>query len=184
MKIRRFGVSSCLLAILGVVLAAADTNGDEMDFVLEWAPLGTFNTGTATGTATIDTDVLQGTSFFDELIVNTGFTDIEVVVSGTTGDGTFSSGNGELTTLIWQTVGPVDFTTELVGQANLTDFNLGQIVPGSAPIGVGPFTFATSGGEQFLLTSFAPAAAIPEPSSMAALAIGGLAVATRRKRRR
>ena len=183
MKIRRFGTSSCLIAMLGMFLSAADTRGDEMDFVLEWAPIGTFNTGTATGTATLDTDVLQGASFFDEMIVNTGFTDIEVVVSGTTGDGTFSNGNGELTTLIWQTAGPVDFTMDLVGQANLLDFNLGQIVPGSAPFGVGPFTFATSGGEQFVLTSFAPSV-VPEPSSLAALAIGGMVVAIRRKRRR
>lgn len=156
-------VIGCLLAAMAS-FAATNAVADEMQFNLEWAPLGTFNTGSMSGTAVIDTDVLQGVgSFFDEPIANTGFTSIEVNVQGTgAGDGFYSSANGDITTLIWQVGGPVDFSSELIGQANLNDFNLGQFPPGNAPFGVAPFTTQTSGGADFLLTSFI---VVPEPAS-------------------
>ena len=175
-----FGLFCCVL----VAFAANSVCGDEMDFTLEWAPLGTFNNGSAVGTATIDTDVLQGLgNFFDEPIENTGFIDIELVVTGTGGgDGTFSSDNGDITTLIWTTGGPIDFTSELVGQPNLFDFNVGQFPPGNAPFGIAPFTFSTSSGDLFVLTSFAPAAVIPEPTSAAICSIFGATLVLRRRR--
>lgn len=178
-------IVSGLLAIQLLFVGAA--SADEMDFALEWSPTATLGTGSITGTATIDTDILGGLgSFFNEPIANTGFSNIELVVSGTAGgDGTFSSANGDIDSLIWGTAGPIDFTTELVGQPNLLDFNVGFPAPNpNAPTGFGPFVVITSSGETFTLTSFRPVAGVvPEPTSAAVCAIVGSVALLRRRRK-
>lgn len=132
--------------------------------------------GSGSGTITID-DSVAGSSpnFFFTAPATAGWTDMSLTFTGTTGgtsDGTFTL--ADLTGVMFNAGGAtVDYSSDLVPQ--FTDINL----DGGEFFGVASFTFDTSSGDTFQITSMT---VVPEPSMFAYLLMFAGLVATRRRR--
>ncbi|ADI30436.1 autotransporter outer membrane beta-barrel domain-containing protein [Methylotenera versatilis] len=122
--------AATVLACLGMQSAMADT------FNFQFTGNGATATGSFT-TSDTTTGTLAGS--FSASFAN--LSALNVVVAGASaGNGTFSLAN--FNNIYFQSNGALNFTTNLVGQAHLTDFNLfGTGAP--APVGVTYFTLRT-----------------------------------------
>lgn len=188
---------------LGAVIAACSTaaTAELLIYDLEWSGLNFQNEATATGQVTIDTDLVPNPGFFGGEWEGSAFSDFSITVIGSeSGDGTFSTQNGDFESVIWNvdeedeplgTEG-LDLYTELMGQASFQDFNVfnNQFLPaqgGAIPNGVDPFTlvvgefdFTTNGGDGQLIELISMRPAVPAPSSLALLGFAALATSRRR----
>jgi hypothetical protein len=198
---RQFLIAT-LMGVGLLVVAAGQAKADSV-FDLAWSGAALGNTATATGTITLNlADIANpGTTFQSD----TPFaTDFNITVAGaSSGDGTFNFAdfNGPFATgggFYIITGGTLDFTSQLVGQStpigpwgsthdgSTGDFNIfSNSNDPSAPLGTFFFTLTTNGGngDEMYLTSFAPASAVPEPSSVIplSLALLGLAFVVRKR---
>lgn len=138
----------------------------------------TFTSGTAataTGSITLDPALLTGASTFPD----TGYTSQDAspfvsafsltVTGALSGNGTFTLldfAAGDFGGFLFQQTGPIDFFSELVGQAGFGDFNIFSSPGAGAPLGLVSFIAELDEGntsESITLSSFAPSAvAVPE----------------------
>jgi hypothetical protein len=198
--LKRF-FTAALMGVVFLVVAAGQANADAV-FDLAWSGGALGNGASAIGTITLNLadinnpgETVQGSTPF--------VTDFSITVTGAgSGNGTFGFGdfNGSATEggFYLITGGTLDFTSQLVGQStpggpwgsthggNTGDFNI--FTNGNdpnAPLGTFFFQLTTADGQgdSMDLTSFAPASAVPEPSSVILLSIAllGLAFVARRR---
>jgi hypothetical protein len=168
-------------------------------FDLSWSGASFANSATATGTITFDTSLVN-TSGYTSLTGDVGpatpwVTAFSMTISNAStpaGDGTFglSDFNSVPGDIFMSLGGPVDFSTNLVGQANFQDFNvLTNRSNPDAPEGIINFTIQDASIDQLVLTSFAPevtgptggsSAPLPSALPLGLLCLGTLAIAIRR----
>jgi hypothetical protein len=159
---------------------ASATNIKTFDF--NWTGSGA---ATGQGTITFDLDASYGTSSLAGAQLD--FT----VSNAIQGNGSFSK--ADFAGLVFVTSGFIDYSQNLVGQANFVDFNV--ISVGAAPSGTDIQTVGTNGGagDTLVLTNLKVAAGtggggggggspVPEPASWALLGIGAAAMRHRRRR--
>ena len=159
-----------LSVIIAVSLAAVSAaNAALTTFDLAWSGVG--NGATATGSITFDTSLVNNPGYNDTSST-WAVTSLDVEISGTAGsagDGIFSLG-GDIFDAILFALAPVDFGSELVGQAGFIDFNVfGSSISGSA---ANVFKVLAT-DEDLKLTSFK--ASVPDHGSTLALFGLGLA---------
>ena len=185
-----------------LVVAAGQANADAV-FDLAWSGAALGNGASATGTITMNLADINnpGTTNQD---VTPFVTNFSITVTGaSSGDGTFGfsdfNGAGPLDEggFYMRTGGTLNFNGQLVGQStpggpwgsthdgSTGDFNIfNNGNDDNAPFGTDYFqlTTADGNGDSMYLTSFAPASAVPEPSSVIPLSIAllGLAFVVRR----
>lgn len=192
-------------ALICIGLAAAgQANADVFDVAWSGAALG--NDASATGTISLNLADVSNPGQTDQGV--TPFvTNFSITVMGAgSGDGTFGFSDyngmlGEVTDggfYIMTGGSTLNFNTQLVGQStaggpwgsthdgNTGDFNIfSNSNDPNAPTGTSYFEITTAGGlgDAMYLTSFAPASAVPEPSSAVPLSIAllGLAFVVRKR---
>jgi hypothetical protein len=200
---KHFFVAAAMGAAL-LIVAAGPGKADTV-FDLAWSGAALGNTATATGTITMNLADINNPGQTDQNV--TPFvTNFSITVAGANlGDGTFnfsdfngadSLSDGGFYIITGSTL---DFTSQLVGQSTSSgpwgsshtngttgDFNIfNNGNDDNAPTGTFYFTLTTEGGngDSMYLTSFAPASAVPEPSSVIPLsaALLGLAFVVRKR---
>ena len=191
---------------LSAALLTTAASAELITYDLEWSGLNFQNEASATGQVTIDTELVPNPGFYGGEWAGSAFSNFSItVVDAQSGNGTFSTANGDFAEVIWN-VGegggkpfggnPIDLHTELMGQPGFDDFNVFSsfdfIGPGGnpdAPNGWAPFVLLTGGGFDLVnggsaggdlieLVSMRP---VPSPSAIALLGFGAVA-ATRRRR--
>ena len=173
MKAHRSSTSQT--GIIAIFATAAITTSiaqaDIITYDIVWEPV---HSGAAFGSLTIDTVLVAGASSTSPF--GGAFTDFSITISGTSaGDGTYTSDAGDVTQLLWVTLGPLDFNSELISQGALHEFGL--IGDGFIPAGTNAFR-VLNGGEEFVVVSMTP---IPAPNALALLGLGTLVAARRRR---
>ena len=188
MKLSHFIQKSLLLPALLVAGLAAITPSLSAAYVnatATWSGSSYGNTASASATFKLDTDYLSSNEF--SMLMPDGvqwITDIDMTVLGSaSGNGNFTS--ADFDQAYFNHFGTVDFSQDLVGQANFVDFNLFSM--SGAPTGVEPNLMVTRGfeegisGESLVLTSLTTSA-VPEPSALALLGLGTVGFIARRRR--
>jgi hypothetical protein len=183
-------------ALAGPVFAAQQT------FDLAWSGATFGNAASATGEITFDPTAIGagGQYFFPSTVI----TNASVTITGASaGNGTFDTSDLDFAVIFLPSA--LDFSKQLVGQSLTNgstwgtstgvggdgaggDFNLfaNRDTGSGAPYGTWYFqlTSAEGGGDSMLLTSMAPAAAVPEAQNAAMLLAGlGLVGAAVRRRK-
>lgn len=174
-RIAPLGIAAIITAS---TIATTAAQADIITYDILWSgeQIGT----TAVGSITIDTVLApnNGSTYNAFSFPDSVFSDFSVTISGTGGgDGTFTSAAGQFVILFLETSGFVDYTSELVAQGTVADFNFFG-GGGSAPSGFGPNIFTASSGQSFHLASITP---VPAPGALALLGLGGLVGARRRR---
>jgi hypothetical protein len=187
----------------GLLVAAAGQGKADTVFDLAWSGAALGNTASATGTITLNLADVTNPGETDQSL-SSFVTDFSITVTGAgAGDGTFGfsdyKGSGTLGGFYLITGGDgLNFASQLVGQStpggtwgsthvgSTGDFNI--FINGNddnAPEGTDFFQLTTEGGsgDTMDLTSFAPASAVPEPSSVIPLSMAllGLAFVVRKR---
>jgi hypothetical protein len=161
------------------------TAGPIQTFDLTWSGAQFGNNATATGQITLDLGQVNnpGSTFQSGNPFVQAFT---ITVSGASaGNGTFTfnqfNGSPTLGGFLMNIAAPgVNFSQNLVGQASFLDFNIfPDGISNLPPRGTSPFVITTNidnggGGSSLVLTSFVPAAAVPEPTTLALFGLGTL----------
>lgn len=170
MKNQRGRIASIGMA---AIIATSAAQADIITYDILWVG---DTIGTAVGSVTIDT-VLAPVGPPNTYGFGGAFTDFSVTIAGTlSGDGTYTSDAGDITSMIWGVTGPLDFNSELISQGTIPDFNF----LGGPVTGIGSNTFAVIGSfEIFRVFSVTPP--VPAPSALALLGLGGLVGARRRR---
>lgn len=195
----------CMRALALAVVAGGSAGlapaAHALTFDLAWsgAPYG--NGATATGLITVgDTLPLIGTGFGAAGLISvpsSQVTALSITIAGAKfGNGTF--GAGQIGAITFETPAPLDLSRQLVGQdlgnghryAELGstglsgDFNLFGDPSTGAPIGTNWFTFTTAAqqGDSLMLVSMMPEV-VPEPTSLALLALSLLGVGIMQRKR-
>lgn len=185
--------SKFILALAaGIIGLAASANAAFVNYYATWSGGSFGNSSSAYASFKLDTDYL---STNNNVFNYTGgipswISDIDLTVTGaSTGNGNFTS--PDFYGAVYLIDGPVDFSQDLVGQVNFSDFNLfgsyyyfsAEGSPFSdAPNGFEPKVLSVSlpgggFGENMQLTSLS-ISAVPEPSShLALLALGSARLA-------
>jgi len=164
------------LAACGLLLVPLGASANIISFDLSYT--GVNNSASGIGFISFDDTVLPNTagSWGNVSPATLGITDFSITISGaSSGNGTFGLADfaADPDGWVWNLVGPLDLSlgSELVGQANLSDFNwcAGTQSCGNplAPGGVSPFTIATSGetGNALVLSSMV-VTAVPVPAAV------------------
>jgi hypothetical protein len=174
--LKQFRTLIPIAAIALVTAFAIPVHASQQTFDLIYAGING-SAATASGTITFDPSVVNA----DNGLVTADVTGFSITVTGaSSGNGTF--GLADYDDVFIDQSGPLDFTTQLVGQSNLDDFNFLTNSVGAAagaPAGSDPETIQTDNRTEDILTltSFLPAVtAAPEPSPMVAFAIGALGI--------
>ncbi len=184
-----------------LVMAALSTPvfAAQQTFDLSWSGASFGNGASATGEITFDPTLLGLGGQYS--FPNTVITDASITITGASaGNGTFDT--SDFSFMVFQLPSALDFSKQLVGQS-LTDGSTWGTSTGAGGNGVGgdfnffansvnspngtwyfTLTSADGVGDSMLLTSMAPAAAVPEAQNVAMLLAGfGLVgVAARRRK--
>jgi len=170
-------INSCM-TIAASILAASVAQADLIEYDILWEVVS--GSGTATGSVTIDSSLApnNGDGVFADPFGG-AFTNFSVTISGATGgNGTFTSIAGDIDFMLFDTSGFVDFSSELMSQGTVADFNFLSFNP-SSPSGNSTNLFYTAGNtDSFSVVSVTP---VPAPGAFALLGLTTLA-ATRRRR--
>jgi hypothetical protein len=120
--------------------------------------LGAMVTFDLTGSITIDDSVgvVSAGGFYIGGFAGSAFSDFTITIANAiSNNGTFTSASGAIDGVVWDTTGPLDFGSDLVGQSEFEDFNFFASAP-NGPAGVAPLLFltgGTTGGDGLVLTS-------------------------------
>jgi len=187
---RRLTISA---AIAASAMSGSIAVADFVTFDLVWEG-GSSSSASATGSVTIDTStsiIANGGGYAFGPLAGSPFMDFTMTVVGAAGgNGTFTQANGDFDFAFWISTGPLDLSTNLVGQAGLVDMNVGGSAPGT-PYALGPFTIEINrngvGGSDVLRLSSMTAntiTAVPlPPAAWAGLGLLGVMGVGRRLRR-
>lgn len=192
---RRLGLAAIVITVFGVLAGApARVNaGTLQTFDLEWSGASFGNGATAVGTITMDMSLVFNPGHTQQ---NSGqfVSAFSITITGaSTGNGTFGfndfNGASFSGGFLFDTEGgTLDFTNQLVGQptpsgiwgisrgnfllfSNHSDLNTPTGVDGTPLV----ITTSNGSGDSLMLTSFAPVASVPEPSSIVLASAGVLA---------
>jgi hypothetical protein len=196
-------VGKCLTAAVLSLGIASAASASIITFDIAWSGLAASNNATGTGFFTLDdTKIVKspnGGFSFNPTFPSTAITDLQVTIAGATlGNGTFKL--SDFSYLTFSSPSSLDFSKELIGQSlsngckygittgpcsvgSTGDFNLFTTKTG-VPTGTNYFRLTTqnAAGQNLFVTSIAPRAAVPEPTTVALLSLGLLGVvASRRK---
>ncbi len=196
MKVRLF--ASAMAAAMGL---ASASQAAIVTFNIKWSGDTFGNSAIATGFITVDTAVLPGGfGFAPRDLPDAAVLDLGVDVSGAFG-GNGHFGLADFSQVIFWSPTTLDLGAELIGQAVGKGCPYGTSVglcglaksgnfgfvradaSQDAPTAWEYFTMLTSGGDEMLVTSIAPASGVPEPATWA-LMIGGFGLAGAALRRR
>ncbi len=154
------------LMLLSGLLVAAGGATASVTYNATWSGGG----ATATGTIVFSNDSVLTSGTSCTTFASCNITSVAVTVSGA------GAGNGSFTTadfdsnpvLVFALLGPLNTSADLVGQANLQDFNLFNAAGSpTAPSGAGPFVLAANGGLSTSMTLISLVAASPAPTAQA-----------------
>ncbi len=151
--------------ILGGGLTASTAQAELITYDLQWSGLEFGNAASATGQVTLDTNLVPNPGFYLGQWAGSGFSNFSITVTGAlTGNGTFSTANGDFADVIWNIgqggpglggggdpVDPIDLHTELMGQLGFSDFNVFSNFDGGEPAGPGGDPTAPNGWAPFVL---------------------------------
>jgi len=213
MKITKQALKIAVTTTIFAGLTASIAQAELITYDLQWSGIQFENNATATGQVTLDTDLVPNPGFYNGEWANSGFSNFSItVVDAQSGNGTFSTANGDFSEVIWNVgendgpgpglgdpVDPIDLHTELMGQPGFSDFNVfsstfgGDLAgPGApdAPTGWAPFVLITGGIEN--ITNGGPGSdgdlielvsMRPVPAPSSIALLGLTALATTRRRR-
>jgi|GEM_PF-2886205 len=170
MKISNPGLK---MALTATIITATAAQAELITYDLEWSGINFENNATATGQVTLDTNLVPNPGFYSGEWAGSGFSNFSITITDAlTGNGTFSTANGDFSSVIWNVsndggpglggggdpVDPIDLNTELMGQLGFSDFNVFSTFGGEpagpggnpdAPNGWGPFVLLTGGFDNF-----------------------------------
>lgn len=182
MKKRLLLAFSSALVTLVLILVGGIANASPLTFYFTFDGASYNNTAIATGQITFEDALLSNTVGFNQYdIVGPEIISLTVTITGaSSGNGTFT--DADFLSVIWDTNGTLDFTTQLIGQPTVGllwgtpdgggDFNIfthnDSIHP---PCGNNYFTLTTSNatGDSMYLTSMTT---VPIPSTIILLTTG------------
>ena len=161
---------SCL-SLVAVALLGQSVHAQTITYDLLYSGTGG---SSATGQVTVDWSITTTSPDTDGLVplLGSGISGLTLTVSGAgTGNGTFTDSDFRDVYFWGSSLIP---TQDLVSQSGFYGFTLSGLDP-SAPDAAGYYTLLVGDDGQILtLTSFAPLAAVPEPSQYAMMAGVGL----------
>lgn len=147
-------------AIAAWAITSSIATADFVTFDLVWEGIDGSN-ASATGSVTIDTSssiIANGGVFGFVPIDDSPYMDFAItIIDAAAGNGTFTQADGDFAIAFWRSSGPLDLSTNLVGQAGFLDMNVAGAYDGT-PFAAGPFRLETNhngiGGSDLLeLTS-------------------------------
>jgi hypothetical protein len=195
-KVFRKCLSAAIMSIGLVSAAFADV------ITLDIQAHGLTSNAAATGFITFDTALLPtiGTDLV-QTPLTPAVSDLQLTITGAAAGGNGTFGLSDFSSISFST--PIaltlDFSQQLIGQVlangciygtstgdcdlgNAGDFNLFAVANSAAPNGTYYFRLTAATGEELLITSLIPEAAVPEPTTVALFGLGLLGFAASRRK--
>lgn len=197
MKVKLFkSALSALVISIGLVGSAV---ADVVTFDIQASGSSFGNQATATGFITVDTTVLPVIGVQPvQVPLSPAVSNLGLTITGAAAGGNGTFGLSDFDSLYFWAPSALDLGQQLIGQilsngciygtsggacgeGNGGDFNLFR-ANGAAPNGTFYFQLTTASGDNLLITSLAPQAAVPEPATAILVGLGLLGFAASRRK--
>jgi hypothetical protein len=189
----------CLCAAMMSIGLATSAFAEMVTLDIEASGASFGNQATASGFITFDTALLPtiGTALA-QVPLSPAVSNLQLTVAGAAEGGNGTFGLNDFFAISFSAPNNLDFSQQLIGQTllngclyglssgtcsegNAGDFNLFS-AGSTAPNGTNYFLLTTASQDNLLITSLAPEAAVPEPTSVALFGVGLLGFAASRRK--